>query len=97
MRLYLLRVATAALGFAATVRTERERVGAMPPLRPPGVAGERRKRLRRGPDRGKVAALPATVALAGIERREGWRRRSCYGEEVQVLVVRKMGGGEGGG
>ncbi|KDP35394.1 hypothetical protein JCGZ_10378 [Jatropha curcas] len=62
---------------------EGERAGATPSLRPPGVIGERRKRLRRGPNQGKVVALSATIALAGIERREGWRRWSCCDEEAR--------------
>ncbi|KDP42580.1 hypothetical protein JCGZ_24354 [Jatropha curcas] len=80
--------------------------GATPLLRPPGGAGEPRRRLRRGSDRGKVAVLPTTVAFARNERREGRRGRSCSGEEATarrwdaealILVVGKTRGGEGEG
>ncbi|KDP24207.1 hypothetical protein JCGZ_25864 [Jatropha curcas] len=65
-------------------RQWKEECEAAPSFRPPGAAGEPRRILRRGSDRGKVAALPATVAFSRNERREGREGRSCCGEESTV-------------
>ncbi|KDP32023.1 hypothetical protein JCGZ_12484 [Jatropha curcas] len=45
------------------------------------LEGEPRRILRRDSNRGKVAALPATVAFSRNERREGRGGRSCCGKE----------------
>ncbi|KDP45696.1 hypothetical protein JCGZ_17303 [Jatropha curcas] len=67
-----------------------EECEAAPSFRPPRVAGEPRRILRRGSDRGKVAALPVTVAFARNERREGRGGRTCCGEEALVVVARAL-------
>ncbi|KDP23791.1 hypothetical protein JCGZ_00123 [Jatropha curcas] len=79
MQLNLLRARIAPSWFTEPVGTERERVKATPSLRPPSIAGEPRKRPRHGSVRGKVTDLPAIVAFARNEGREGRRGLSCCG------------------